>query len=1033
MDDKRRGLQQGDAPIVAPERLWRSLSERAGEDAVREARGHEFVPGAALPMDSAGEGDAVSRRRFMALLSATAAFGAAGCSTPQDRGKMVPYTKQPPEVTPGIANYYASAFQEGTTVYPVLVKAREGRPIHLTGNDAHPHSQGKTTLRAQAEVLSLYDPDRLEDWREGGKPIKKDAAIAKLVAALSDGPARGSRALLMTGAVLSPTRRALIEELKGKAPHLVHVAFEPVADHAARAAASAAFGDGPALAPQLDRARVVLAVEADFMSTLPDSARLIRQFADRRRVRSKEDGMNRLYCIEGRMSLTGSNADHRLQLRPSRAAAFLFALAWELHEKHRLPLPYGVDSSVLSSFKLAAMVESEKLPAPVVEALAADLAGHRGQAVVLAGPVLPAAAHTAAALLNVMLEAEGRTLDACALVPLATPEELRALRADLEQGRYSVAIFWESDPVYALPDGADWKRALVQVPLCVAIGPLATETSQACSMVLAANHWLESWNDFESPGGVLTLQQPLIEPLYPDALMQGEEILLACLKALGAQRPGEYYEYLRERWQREVYPADSPAPFSAFWEAAVHDGFVQRPVAPVVRTFNGAAVAAAARDAGLGDPAHPTSSSSAHSGFELVLHPDARTWDGRYANNGWLQELPEPVSKEAWGNALALAPVDAERLEVADGDLVEISAGEAKLTVPTLVQPGQAPGVLSLALGLGKSLGSIAAGVGVNAFPLVAAESRSPYLRTGVSLTRTGGKKKIIRTQEHWALEGRDADIIGRPQTLVQYAHGDHEPHAHHDHPTLYPEHKPGAEKWGMAIDLSSCVGCSGCMIACQSENNIPTVGPEAVDRSREMHWIRIDRYYSGDPAAPEVVHQPMLCQHCDHAPCENVCPVAATTHSPDGLNQMIYNRCVGTRYCSNNCPYKVRRFNFFDYHLERVREPQEMVYNPEVTVRPRGVMEKCTFCVQRIADARMRAKAEERPVRDGEITPACAAACPAKAIVFGNLLDPESEVSRLSASDRGFKVLDFVGARPAITYLAHLSNPASPEDDHAS
>ncbi len=999
--------------------LWRSLAERAGDPGVATARQRELPPGAALP-PAQEPADGVSRRRFMTLLSATAAFGAAGCSAPHDRGKLVPYTKKPPEVLPGVADYYASAYQEGTTIYPVLVKAREGRPIHLTGNDEHPDSQGKTTLRAQAEVLGLYDPDRLRESTEHGKPVKLDAAVTRIVAALQDGQARGARALLATGAVLSPTRRALIEELRAQVPGLVHVAIEPAADHAARLADAACYGSTAAAVPRLDRAKVVLAVEADFMSTMPDSARMIREYSTGRRVRSRSDGMNRLYALEGRMSLTGSNADHRLRLRPSRTAGFLLALARELGETHHLSLPHGCTPDQLAPFRLAALVEKEQLDSAVVDALVHDLATHRGESLVLAGPALPLAAQVAARLVNYMLDADGATLDTAGApaVPLATPEELAPLLDDIKQGRYATVVFWDCDPVGTLPDGAAWKSALEQVALRIYMGTLASQTSQGCSLLLATSHWLEGWGDFDSPGGVITLQQPLIEPLY--STPQGEEILIACVNALGAQRPAQYYDYLRERWQKSLMPEGSPLSFEQFWNSAVHDGFLQGAAAPMGRSFNGAAVVSAAGEA-----------QAAAEGMELVLLPDACLWDGRHANNPWLQELPDPVSKQTWGNAAALSPADAERLGVADGDVLEIAAGESKLAAPALVQPGQAPGVVSIALGYGCGVASVAAGIGVNAFPMVAAHSASPYLRTGVSVVRADGHVRIVRTQEHWALEGRDADIVHR-STLAEYAQG-HEQAEHESHPTLYPERQGAEEKWGMAIDLTSCVGCSGCMIACQSENNIPTVGPEQVARSREMHWIRIDRYYSGEPATPEVVHEPMLCQQCDDAPCENVCPVAATTHSPDGLNQMVYNRCVGTRYCSNNCPYKVRRFNFFDYHLEREKEPQEMVFNPEVSVRPRGVMEKCTFCVQRIQDARMRAKAENRKLGDGEITPACAAACPAQAIVFGNLKDPESEVSRLSRSDRGFKVLEVLGVRPAISYLAHLTNPAKKGDGHES
>ena len=410
-----------------------------------------------------------------------------------------------------------------------------------------------------------------------------------------------------------------------------------------------------------------------------------------------------------------------------------------------------------------------------------------------------------------------------------------------------------------------------------------------------------------------------------------------------------------------------------------------------------------------------------------MLFPGAGVFDGRYANNGWIQEWPDPVGKTTWGNPLAVSVADARRLALADGDLVELSAGGVRLTVPVALQPGQAPGVLALALGYGRASGRVARGVGVNAYPL--ADPATPGLRAGVALARAGGRRDLPITQGHHRMEGRD---LVHSFSLAEYAReaARHRPAG--NPASLYPDQAFPEHKWGMAIDLSSCVGCGACVLACQSENNIPVVGPEQVLRGREMHWIRIDRYYEGEPDNPRVVQQPMLCQHCDDAPCENVCPVNATNHSPDGLNQMIYNRCVGTRYCANNCPYKVRRFNFLEYTAYQ-REPASLAFNPEVTVRPRGVMEKCTFCTQRIEDARLRAKAGQRKVLDGEIVPACAAACPAQAIVFGDLKDPLSQVSRLAASDRGHKVLEELGTRPAITYLANLRNPATEGGTHGA
>jgi len=483
-----------------------------------------------------------------------------------------------------------------------------------------------------------------------------------------------------------------------------------------------------------------------------------------------------------------------------------------------------------------------------------------------------------------------------------------------------------------------------------------------------------------------------------------------------------YLDYLKSRWQSDVFPAGSPVPFEAFWNAALHDGGVRRePRQPPPLVPNAAALKDAIREA---------SGPEASGELELVLSPAYGVYDGRYANNGWLIELPDPVTKSDWGNPVLLSISDAERLGLKQEDVVRISSGNATVEAPVIVQPGQSPGVAALALGYGRRTGSVAVEVGVNAYPLIDVSSKSPHLLTEVKISRSGERRKIPKTQVHDRMEGRQP---ARSLTLADYSHKGHQGEKHekqepHHTASLIPELNFQQYKWGMAIDLSVCTGCSACVVACQSENNVPVVGPERILEGRHMQWIRIDRYYEGDPRSPSVLHQPMLCQHCDNAPCEIVCPVNATTHSPDGLNQMAYNRCVGTRYCSNNCPFKVRRFNFFDYTSMK-KEPENLVYNPEVTVRPRGVMEKCTFCVQRIQDARQIANSESREVRDGEIQPACAAACPAGAIVFGDLNDPESRVAKTTKMDRHYRLLEELGIKPSVTYLADISNPAIMKD----
>jgi Fe-S-cluster-containing dehydrogenase component len=744
----------------------------------------------------------------------------------------------------------------------------------------------------------------------------------------------------------------------------------------------------------------------------------ISGFTQNRKLAKPGDPMSRLYCFESRMSITGSKADVRIRVKPSGAARLAFAVARALHEEHGIALPAGLSPEALAPFDVGAVARRYGLDEAVLRSLVDDLAGARGESLVLAGPSLPVEAHAAAALLNTMVDAEGHTVDATFSVdapPVATPSRMAELTHDLASGAYTAAIFWQTNPSYSVPDAGAFNRALAGVPLKVSLGLRTDETARRCDVVLPINHWLESWNDYETSTDLLSLQQPLIRPLYDTR--QAEEILLGWADALAAPAGAEtdYRTYLMARWQREVYPAGTPATFQQFWVAAVHDGVLRRDVAPrPPRTLRGSAVTeAAGKVAGVGAAADSSGS------VELLLEPDFRMWDGRYAEIGWLQELPDPITKVCWGNFLAVSPADARRLGVADGDLVSVEAGPRSVTLPALVQPGQAEGTVFTVLGYGRE-GSVSGGRGSNLFPLVADDGSEPFFRASARLSRAAGSQALVRSQTEFSMHGRD---IAPVWSLEEYAKNARPPKEDRSLPTLNPKVEWGDHKWGMAIDLSACLGCSACQIACQSENNIPVVGPEQVARGRIMHWIRSDVYYEGPADNPQVAHSLMLCQQCDDAPCEPVCPVAATVHSQDGLNEQIYNRCIGVRYCAANCPYMVRRFNFFDY-TSFITDPLDLAFNPEVTVRPRGVMEKCTFCVQRIRNGVQIAKDEGRPVHDGDIVPACAAACPAEAIVFGDLKDPDSRVSKLSRSNRGYKVLEDLGTRPAITYMAELRNP---------
>jgi molybdopterin-containing oxidoreductase family iron-sulfur binding subunit len=1008
-------------------RFWRNASLQGTSESVPARPTPEFAPGVDEP--PALPESALSRRRFLGLLGASAALAVtAGCGRNIDRGSIVPYTRRPEDGLPGRAAWYATSTSEGCFAFPLLVKTREARPILIEGHDEHEDTRGAAPIRQQAELLGLYDPERLQAPQHGD--AKVDWKVAEQ--ALLDG-LRGGSSLLVTQACQSPARLALLDRLRQALPGLRVAYWEAAAPHGALAASQRALGAQLLPRLQLDKARVILTLEADLFSGDGDVSRQIRGFAAGRKPAASGEinpkDMSRLWVAESRMTLTGGKSDVRLRVKASRLGALGFALAKALQQNGR-SLPAG--AGALPGEGLESFATSAGLDVALLNHLVQDLAAAGSSAVVVAGSAAPADAHAAAMLLNRMLGAEGVTVSyrPAALAPLTTPQEMAALGAELAQGKVGTVVLWDANPVYDGPAGVDWKAALAACKTRIRIGRLPDETAAVCDWNLASHHWLESWGD--QTGGLL--QQPVVAPLFDTR--QPEDLLLGVLRGLGQTVPATYEEWLKGIWTGIHGRLGSPLTFDLFWHGALHDGFVKG----LTPTSTAPAFAAGS----LGALATP----AAGEGHELVLHPDRRLLDGRGGNIGWLQELPDPVTKCTWGNPLTLSPKDAAALGIEDGDQLKLEAAGQSLTLSALVQPGQLEGCLSLALGYGRSGLAVAEGIGANAFPLL---KDGNFLLPGARLTRLGAKSTVHTTQEHQLMEGRD---IVRSLSAVAYAAGETGAPSHggaheakgevlatgknhglapkEEKPlSLYPEHEYKGHKWGMAIDLSACVGCGSCVIACQAENNIPVVGPERIDEGREMQWLRIDRYYEGELDNPDMVFQPMLCQHCDNAPCENVCPVAATTHNEEGLNQMTYNRCVGTRYCANNCPYKVRHFNFFDY-TAKLSAVLQMAANPEVSIRPRGVMEKCTFCVQRINEVKNRAKTEARDLVDGDVRPACAVACAAGAIVFGDL-NIDSEVARLSQVDRRYKVLEELGVRPAVTYLAEVRNPVAAGGAHES
>jgi len=976
-------------------RYWRSLEEVAATPEFAQMLEREFPRFAAeWPSD-------VSRRNFLQL--AAAGLGLAGLTacTRQPIEKIVPYVRQPEELVPGRPLLFATAMPLVGRAVPLLAESHEGRPTKVEGNPEHAASGGATSAIAQASVLGLYDPDRSQapvylgraaTWQEF------DRQLGVVMGAQAGSGGAGLR--LLTGPVTSPTEAAAIQGLLASYPQAKWHRWDPLHEDRALAGSLAAFGRALDVRYDLAKADVVLALDSDFLVGGAGAVRYARDFAARRKVTPEASGMNRLYVAEASPSATGTMADHRLALRPSQFPQLVLALAAALGVPGS-SAPAGLDAATRRWS----------------EAAARDLAAHRGRSLVIAGEALSAAAHAVVHAINAALGAAGETAiysEAAEVDPVDAGASLAALTADLRAGQVDVLLVAGVNPVYDAPAGLDFASAINNGRTFTAhLGLHADETAELCRWHLPAAHYLESWGDARAFDGSVCLIQPLIEPLY------GGRSLAEVVAAAGGRAGASGFDLLREQWQ-----ALSDDDF----RRALHDGFVAGTEPPALAPEPGAGVAAALAELASAAPAE---------GFELALRPDPSVLDGRFANNGWLQECPKPITKLTWDNVLLLSPRSAQEIGASNEQVVDIEVAGRRLRAPAWILPGQPDGVATLHLGYGRARGGrVAEGCGVNAFALQG--STAEWNLQGASLAPADEKRPLACTQGHYAIEGwleeesheAERRHLVREASLEQYrADPAFVRAADEKHIDATTSFAPGFDygqgyAWGMTIDLNACTGCNACVVACVAENNIPVVGRDQVRRGREMQWIRVDRYFRGGLDEPEaIVHQPVLCMQCEQAPCETVCPVAATTHSSEGLNDMVYNRCVGTRYCANNCPYKVRRFNFLLY--QDWETPQlKLARNPDVTVRSRGVMEKCTYCVQRINHARIEAERERRTIRDGEARTACQQACPADAIVFGNLNDPEARVTKSKRDPRNYALLAELGTRPRTTYLAIVRNP---------
>ncbi len=1014
--------------------FWRSLDERADTEAFRSLLENEF-PAAADEWT-----DPVSRRRFLSLMGAGLALaGLAGCSS-APREKILPYVRQPEQIVPGKPLFFATAMTVGGYATGLLVESHLGRPIKVEGNPEHPASLGATDAIAQASVLGVYDPDRSRGVTYTGRPATWERAFGTLrglVERLQKKQGEGLR--ILTGTITSPTLGGQLLGLLKTFPQARWHQYEAIHQDAVLAGAQLAFAEPVAVIPHFERADVVVSLDDDFLGYGPGQLRAAHDFAARRNVWDHKDRIpSRLYVVESTLSLTGAKADHRLPLQAHKVESFSRALALEV--VRLLRVRQGGSEEALNSLESLTKAGPRQSESPEAEArrwaaaVARDLTAKDriGKTLIVAGEGQPPAVHALAHLLNVVLGNTGKTIayiEPVEVRPENQTESLRQLTLDMDAGKVEALLILGSNPVYDAPADLEFGRRMAKVPLRFHLGLYQDETARLCHWHVPEAHYLETWSDARAFEGTASVVQPLIAPLYEEARSAHE-----ILAALTDEPSLSGHELVRAHWRRYFGERKLSGSFEAFWEKCLHDGMVPG-------TMRATKSVQPRRSWPADDAKEWGDRVATPSGLEIVFRPDPGVFDGRFANNGWLQELPRPLTQLTWDNAALMSPETARRLGIGQGrggyrpdlhaPLTEVVTlrlpGRDSVEAGAWILPGLPDDTVTVHLGLGRThAGSIGTGVGFNGYRL--RTSSASWFEAGLQVTRTGHQTQLASAQHHHLMENKSLVRTGTTDGKLTSL-GEHGTGEEGRHPlSLHPAHEYTGHRWGMVIDLTSCIGCGACVIACQAENNIPIVGKDQVLRGREMHWIRVDRYFAGEPEQPKVHFQPVPCMHCENAPCELVCPVAATVHSDEGLNDMVYNRCVGTRYCSNNCPYKVRRFNFLQY-TDRETETLKLMRNPDVTVRTRGVMEKCTYCVQRINGARIAAEKAGRRVEDGEVVTACQAVCPAEAILFGDTNDSKSVIARAKKSPLNYGLLEELNTRPRTTYLAEVRN-INPDPD---
>ncbi len=1019
-------------------KYWRSLEELENVQKNEAIEPSIEFPTDGLSKDEIKNKYVSNRRDFLKLLGFSTAYAVAATSCQQPVRKAIPFLQRPQDITPGVANHYATTLSNADDYASVVVKVRDGRPIKIEGNKLSKITQGGTNARIQAAILDLYDTARLQHPIKAGKEISWDKADAEITKKLAEIAAAGQKIYIMAGTVLSPSTKKLFEDFKAKYPTAEVVYLDPVSYSAMMDANEATFGKAGIPSYHFDKAKVIVGFNADFLGTWLSPVQYAADYAKTRDLTNGQKEISRHYQFETLMSLTGSNADYRQYIKPAQEKKLLIKLHNALADK-------------LGGNKLKELKCGYK-----VDKIVNDLVANKGKSLVVSG-TNDKSIQVIVNSINNMLGNYGTTIDFTreTLLKQGRDSKLHEAFSAMKDGKAGAVVFYNANPVYTCPKG-DKKAAIIKkLPLSVSITDKIDETAQNVQYVLPDNNFLESWSDAEPVTGMYSLGQPTINKLWNTR--QAQE---SFMKWAGIE--GGYYDYMKKYWldnilakpevavddkakkeapQEENQEAQSIIDFTSGWTKALQDGVYEVEVSAEAPEFNAAYLAE--NEAKITEFKKPQ-------GLQLALYEKVGIGSGLMANNPWLQELPDPITKATWDNYVTVAPKTAEEKGWKQEDVVKVKAGDVELELPVLIQPGQDLTTIGIALGYGRTAaGPVADQVGgANAAIFVTAKDGNRiYSGIPVEVTKTGKTYQLAQTQTHDTMEGR-AEDIARETTLAAWQKDKHSGNHKHvffkdklEHVNLYkegynPEDYPG-HHWGLAIDYNKCTGCSACIIACQVENNIAIVGKEQVRRRRNMHWLRIDRYYSTVENElysdvknnPEVFHQPVMCQHCDNAPCENVCPVAATPHTEEGLNSMAYNRCIGTRYCMNNCPYKVRRFNWYnfveggDYNYLFNDEVKRMVLNPDVVVRQRGVVEKCTLCIQRIQEGKLKAKTEGRELRDGEIQVACEQACPSDAIVFGDTNMADARIIKLFQDERSYGLLEELKTLPSVVYMTKVRN----------